>query len=133
MASRPAALGQLRPDSGVRRRLQGRTRPDHRHQVAVPLVDQLLAVAFIASLVAFTLDHALGKGLQDITILVPFGAVLAARQFASVAFGDQDQVLRYQRVGKTWMGAASGPRLQTLMRIRTSSGACLAYSTNTSQ
>jgi hypothetical protein len=66
-------------------------RPGHRRQVAVPRVDQLLAAAFIASLVAFTLDHALGKGLQDITILVPFGAVLAARQFASVASGVQEQ------------------------------------------
>jgi hypothetical protein len=66
-------------------------RPGHRRPVAVPLVDQLLAAAFIASLFAFTLDHALGKGLQDITILVPFGAVLAARQFASVAFGVQEQ------------------------------------------
>jgi hypothetical protein len=64
--------------------------PGHRRQVAVPLVDQLLAAAFIASLAAFTLDHALGKGLQDITILVPFGAVLAARQFASLAFGAQE-------------------------------------------
>jgi len=56
-------------------------------ETEVPLVDQLLAIAFIASLVAYTLDQGVGKGLQDITIVVPFGAVLAARQFTSVVFG----------------------------------------------
>jgi hypothetical protein len=61
--------------------------PGGRGREPVPLVDQVLAAAFIASLTAFTFDHALGKGLQDVTIVVPFGAVLAARQFASVIFG----------------------------------------------
>jgi len=55
-------------------------------ETEVPLVDQLLAIAFIASLVSYTLDQGVGKGMQDITIVVPFGAVLAARQFTGVVF-----------------------------------------------
>ena len=45
----------------------------------------------------------------------------------------QDHRLRNQSVGRTWSSAASGPRLWTLIRIRTSSGESLAYSTNTSK
>jgi hypothetical protein len=71
--------------------------PGQHPRVQVPLVDQLLAVAFIASLVAFTLDQGVGKGLQDVTIVVPFGAVLAARQVASVAFGSEGIWLRLRK------------------------------------
>src|SRR5262245_55915177 len=45
----------------------------------------------------------------------------------------QDQVLRNQRVGRTSRRAGSGPRLATVMRIRTSSGDALAYSAKTSK
>ena len=44
-----------------------------------------------------------------------------------------DQVLRNHSVGKTRSRAASGPRLCTVMRMSTSSGPSLAYSTNTSK
>ena len=45
----------------------------------------------------------------------------------------QDQVLRNHKVGSTCSRAASGPRLWMLIRISTSSGAALAYSTTTSK
>jgi hypothetical protein len=61
-------------------------RPGRPGGTEIPLVDQLLAIAIIASLAAYTLDQGVGKGLQDITIVVPFGAVLAARQATSVLF-----------------------------------------------
>ena len=38
-----------------------------------------------------------------------------------------DQVLRNQSVGSTWIAAASGPRLCTVIRINMSSGAAFAY------
>ena len=44
-----------------------------------------------------------------------------------------DQVLRNHSVGSTCSGAASGPRLATVMRTSTSSGAAFAYSTKTSK
>src|SRR5271157_623517 len=47
--------------------------------------------------------------------------------------GHHVQVLRNHRVGRTSILAASGPRLLTLIWMRTSSGDCLAYSTNTSK
>src|SRR5450432_105877 len=45
----------------------------------------------------------------------------------------QAQVFRNQIFGKTWMGAASGPRLQTVTFIKMSSAEDLAYSMNTSK
>jgi hypothetical protein len=41
----------------------------------------------------------------------------------------QLQVLRNQRVGRTWSGAASGPRLTAVIRIAMSSSSTFAYST----
>ena len=47
--------------------------------------------------------------------------------------GAHDHVLRNHRVGSTWSGASSGPRLWTVIRHTRSSGAALAYSTSTSK
>ena len=44
----------------------------------------------------------------------------------SVASASQDQVLRNQAVGSTWMVSASGPALVTWMAISRSSGPALA-------
>ena len=44
-----------------------------------------------------------------------------------------DHVFRNPSVGSTWISAGSGPRLQTVIWIRMSSGSTLAYSTNTSK
>ena len=46
---------------------------------------------------------------------------------------DHDQVLRNQRCGKRWSGAAAGPRLSTVIAMRMSLGPRLAYSTVTSK
>src|SRR5208283_5796944 len=43
--------------------------------------------------------------------------------------GHQVHVLRNQRVGSRWSVAGSGPRLETEILIRISSGVSLAYST----
>src|SRR5215471_915768 len=47
--------------------------------------------------------------------------------------GHHVQILRNHRVGRTCNAAGAGPRLHTLIWMRMSSGACLAYSTNTSK
>ena len=52
---------------------------------------------------------------------------------ASARRGSQDQVFRNQSVGSTVSGAASGPRLSTVTRTRTSFGLAFAYSTSTSK
>src|SRR5271157_3913178 len=47
--------------------------------------------------------------------------------------GHQVQVLRNQRLGSRWSVAGSGPRFETEILIRISSGVSLAYSTYTSK
>src|SRR6516225_3253482 len=49
------------------------------------------------------------------------------------ASGHHVQVLRNQRLGRTWSVAGSGPRLATEILIKISSGVSLAYSTYTSK
>ena len=62
---------------------------------------------------------------------VPGSATRAIRGFAPPP--RHDHVLRNHSVGSTCSGAASGPRLHTLIRTRMSSGDAFAYSTNTSK
>ncbi len=56
-----------------------------------------------------------------------------ARSTGRAVPGFHDQVLRAQSCGSTCSRAASGPRFSTVIRIRMSSGAALAYSTVTSK
>ena len=62
------------------------------------------------------------------------GATLGAPQRrASRLAPPHDQVLRNQMVGNRSIAAGSGPRFDTLILIRMSSGEALAYSTTTSK
>jgi len=60
-------------------------------------------------------------------------SAFSAGRAGSVVSDMDDQMLRNHSVGRMWSGAASGPRLTAVMRMRMSSAEALAYSTNTSK
>jgi hypothetical protein len=58
-----------------------------RFLAGIPLVEQVLAVAIVANIAAYELTTAAGEGAHEIAVVVPFGAVLAARMLACALTG----------------------------------------------